>query len=207
MRELYSAVHKIDLSWLRFVLIGFITWRSLGIVENVLWVLLRNDCFLALYILSLIVFLVFVSIMVFKGLKQPEIFSGSVKNHLEKYKKTLLPDELRERYQKKLIVYMETEKPYLQPSLSLDDLAKNVAIPSHHLSQILNSCFGQNFFDFINSYRIEESKRLLGQKRSAQKTILEILYATGFNSKSVFNTAFKKYTGMTPTQYRSLQIS
>ena len=106
-----------------------------------------------------------------------------------------------------LIRYMKSQKPYLEPSLNLDKLAEKVSIPPHHLSQILNTCLNHNFFDFINSYRIKESERLLSEQDSYRKTILEILYETGFNSKSVFNTEFKKHTGMTPTQFKNLQNS
>jgi len=102
---------------------------------------------------------------------------------------------------------METQKPYLDPTLCLNNLAEKLAIPTHHLSQVLNICLNQNFFDFINSYRIKESRRLLSEQDPRKKTIIEILYQTGFNSKSVFNVAFKKYTGMTPSQFRKLQNS
>ncbi|MCD4693709.1 MAG: helix-turn-helix domain-containing protein [Calditrichales bacterium] len=107
----------------------------------------------------------------------------------------------------KLISFMKSEKKYLIPDLTLNELAEKVSIPPFHLSQILNTCLNQNFFDFINSYRIEESKKLLSEHSSNKKTILEIIYETGFNSKSVFNNAFKKYTGMTPSQFRNIQNS
>jgi AraC-like DNA-binding protein len=63
--------------------------------------------------------------------------------------------------------------------------------------------FNQNFRDFINKYRIEESKFLLKNKSNGNKTILEIAYEVGFNSKSAFNAAFKKFTGLTPKEYRN----
>ena len=102
---------------------------------------------------------------------------------------------------------MKNDKPFLDPALCLSDLASKLSIPPHHLSQVLNTCFNQNFFDFINSYRIKESKELLSIQAPIKKTILEIIYETGFNSKSVFNNAFKKYTGMTPSQFRKFNNS
>jgi len=89
----------------------------------------------------------------------------------------------------------------------INDHAEKVSIPPYHLSQVINTCFNQNFFDFINSYRIKDSRRLLSEQDPDKKTIIEILYETGFNSKSVFNTAFKKHTGMTPSQFRKLKNS
>ncbi|MDH5406094.1 MAG: helix-turn-helix domain-containing protein [Candidatus Aminicenantes bacterium] len=208
IKNIYSTIEHINLSWLNFVIFGFIGWKSLIVLEYVLWIITENMSVIFLYISAEVVFLIFVSLMFFKGLKQPEIFSGTNENQFKrKYEKTLLPDAIKRDYKNKLIRYVETKKPYLDPSLSLNDLAEKVSIPPHHLSQILNSCLNQNFFDFINSYRIKESKRLLSEQSSDKKTILEILYETGFNSKSVFNTAFKKHTGMTPTQFRQLQNS
>jgi len=146
--------------------------------------------------------------MFLKGLRQPVILTGYEDNQYKrKYERTSLSDAIKENYKNKLLRYMETRKPYLDPSLCLNDLAKKISIPPHHLSQVLNTCLNQNFFDFINSYRIKESRRLLSEQRSDKKTILEILYETGFNSKSVFNTAFKKHTGTTPTQFRKFQNS
>jgi AraC-like DNA-binding protein len=208
IKHYFSSLEKINLSWLAFVIFGFAGWRLLHITEYIIWVLSRNPCSIYLYIASEIVFLVFVSLMFLRGLNQPEIFAGIEKDRIgQKYEKTLLPEKVKEAYKRKLIQYMDNEKPYLNPLLSLNDLAKLVAVPAHHLSQVINSCFNQNFFDFINSYRIKESQRLLADKNNGKRTILEVLYETGFNSKSVFNTAFKRHTGMTPSKFRKLQES
>ncbi|MFB0518305.1 MAG: helix-turn-helix domain-containing protein [Acidobacteriota bacterium] len=208
IKNIYSTIEHINLSWLNFVLFGFIAWNSLRIFEYVLWIITENINVFILYIAAEVIFIVFVSLIFLKGLKQPEIFSGYNEIRLKrKYERTLLPDAIKGDYKNKLIRYMETKKPYLDSSLCLNDLAEKVSIPPHHLSQILNSCLNQNFFDFINSCRIKESKKLLAEQDSEKKTILEILYEAGFNSKSAFNTAFKKHTGMTPTQFRELQNS
>jgi AraC-like DNA-binding protein len=93
------------------------------------------------------------------------------------------------------------EKPYMDPNINLMDLGQQVGIPHRSLSEVINNALQQNFYDFINSYRVRESERLL--KESEQyKTVLEVLYEVGFNSKSAFHTAFKKTTGMTPTQFK-----
>jgi len=208
IKNVYSTIEHINLSWLNFVLFGFIGWKSLRILDYVLWITIGNYSVIFLYIAAEVVFLIFISLMVLKGLKQPEIFLGYNENQSKpKYEKTPLSDAIKEDYKNKLLQYIETKKPYLDPSLRLNELAEKVSIPPRYLSQVINACLKQNFFDFINSYRIKESKRLLSERVSDNKTILEILYETGFNSKSVFNTAFKKHTGMTPTQFRKLQNS
>jgi len=81
-------------------------------------------------------------------------------------------------------------------------LANELKMPSFVLSQVLNITAKQNFYEFINNYRIQESKRLLTSSTENNKTILEILYKCGFNSKSVFNSAFRKYTNMTPSEFK-----
>ena len=99
--------------------------------------------------------------------------------------------------------YMEQAEPYLDPDLTIQELATQLHLPVRELSVLINHHLGQHFFDFVNEYRITKSMRLLKDGTPPQATVLEILYAVGFNSKSSFNTSFKKRTGLTPTQYRS----
>ena len=100
--------------------------------------------------------------------------------------------------------YMQQSKPFLDPSLSIDTLAKLINLPGSELSLTINRVIGQHFFDFVNLYRINLAAEMLIANEQQQKTILEILYEVGFNSKSSFNTAFKKHLLMTPSQYRKL---
>ncbi len=95
---------------------------------------------------------------------------------------------------------MQSEKPYLDDKLTLQKLAEQIKLPEKQLSSLINQQTGKHFFDFINEFRINDAKSLL--KSQPQLTVLEILYEVGFNSKSSFYTAFKKETGLTPTDYR-----
>ena len=131
-------------------------------------------------------------------LTKPELFTK-----YKKYEKSRLNTFKIKSYQKKLIEYMDNKNPYLNPLLSLTDLANALLIPHRELSQIINETCHQHFYDFVNQYRIEESKRLLKDSSNGEKTILEIAYSIGFNSKSAFNTAFKKHTSITPTEFRN----
>ena len=153
-----------------------------------------------LALFSLTINFVFAAGVVYKGLKQPRIFSGIEEK--PKYAEQKLTSFDNERYVEQLTTYMENEKPYLIPSLSLNDLAGKLLMSPRTLSQVINGSMNQNFFDFVNSYRIEEAKRILLDPSSQHETILEILYEVGFNSKSVFNSAFKKHADATPTQFR-----
>jgi len=95
---------------------------------------------------------------------------------------------------------MESEKPYLKSNITLDALSESIDIPARELTAIFNGHFKMNFYEFINNYRIKEAKEIL--KADKEQTISDVYLAIGFNSKSVFNTFFKKNTGMTPTEYR-----
>jgi len=101
--------------------------------------------------------------------------------------------------------YMTQEKPFLESSLRLQDLAARLHLSQHYISQAINDQDGKNFADFINEYRIEEAKKLLSE--SDQKKIIHVAYDTGFNNKASFNNAFKRFTGMSPSEFREHQFS
>ncbi len=104
----------------------------------------------------------------------------------------------------KLQSYMIEKKPFLNPSITIQKISDDINIPVRDLSLLINHKLGQHFFDFINKYRIENAMTILNDSKKNKVTILEILYEVGFNSKSSFNTAFKKHTGTTPTEYRKI---
>jgi AraC-like DNA-binding protein len=97
-------------------------------------------------------------------------------------------------------------EPYLEPSLTIQELAKQVSIPVRDLSVLINHHMNQHFFDFVNEFRIEKAMQILKDAEKSKHTILEILYEVGFNSKSSFNTAFKKHTNQTPTEFRKTSL-
>ena len=97
---------------------------------------------------------------------------------------------------------MAEEKPFLNPSLTIQDVSVAIEIPVRDLSLLINHKLEQHFYDFVNTYRIENAMDILKVSTKSKVTILEILYEVGFNTKSSFNTAFKKHTGNTPTSYR-----
>jgi len=129
-----------------------------------------------------------------------------IKRQSEKYKTILIPAHTAVSTLKNLHQFMEVEKIYLDPDLTLSVFARRLHIHANQLSRIINEQYGQNFNDFINKYRIQEAQRKLSDPNKQDKKILEILYETGFYSKSVFNTAFKKITGQTPSAYRRSQV-
>jgi AraC-like DNA-binding protein len=98
---------------------------------------------------------------------------------------------------------MEREKPYLDPDLTIGVLSEKVKIPDVRLSLLLNNEINRNFFDFINSYRIEEFKKQVKNPENNNLSLLGIALNCGFNSKATFNRVFKKYTEMTPKEYKN----
>jgi|GEM_PF-905138 len=122
--------------------------------------------------------------------------------HIDKYKKSSLTKEKSEEYLNILLKYMQVKKIFTDPDLTLPSLAKQVGISRNHLSYIINEYLGNNFYDFINSYRVEEAKSILDNKDSDNINIIQIAYDSGFKSKSTFNKIFKNYTNMTPSEYK-----
>ncbi len=97
---------------------------------------------------------------------------------------------------------LEEDKIYRDDSLSITALARQMKLPRHCLSLLINEELHKSFFDLINHYRVEEAKERLVSEEGRQRNILDIAFDVGFNTKSAFNRAFKKHTRMTPSQYR-----
>ena len=132
-----------------------------------------------------------------KSLLQPQLFRDVDRRllRLEQPNPSRDRDELQ-----RLVDYVETERPFLNPDLTLAALADQIAMTPREVSELLNQSLGLHFFDFINGHRIDRAQVLLRTEPS--QSILDILLASGFNSKSSFNTAFKKQVGMTPSAFR-----
>ena len=120
----------------------------------------------------------------------------------QKYAKSGLASEQLDNYKERLVKLMAEQKVYLNPEITLPSLAQMVGCSINHLSQAVNSGFSMSFFDFLNSYRIDEAKSILLNQSSLSKSILDVSFASGFNSNSAFYAAFKKSTGQTPAQFR-----
>ena len=141
------------------------------------------------------------------ALRQPEIFSGPLfLKNAPKYEKSALSPVRADAYLSRLLHAMASEKLFTNSALKLQELALKLNIPPHHLSQTINEKLGQNFFDFLNQYRVEEAKKLLADPGRQAYTILSLALEVGFNNKASFNTAFKKITGMTPSQFRDRHV-
>lgn len=137
------------------------------------------------------------------NLRQPDFIHtvGEIQKG-KKYGKSALTREKSEEEFNRLCELMENQSLYLDNDLNLIKLAEKLSLSPNHLSQIINENINQNFFDFVNRYRIEEVKKRLLADEYKNYTVIAVAMDSGFNSKSVFNQAFKKFTGTTPTKYR-----
>jgi len=143
-----------------------------------------------------------INICVFLSNMRYPNFYRIIENEIKKnrYERSLLKGLDAEGIFDRLMDLMGVESIYKDFELSLESLAQMLSITPHQLSQIKNERLNTNFRNYINSYRIEEAKKILINE--SDKNILTICYDVGFNSKSTFNTCFKKYTGKTPSEFR-----
>ncbi len=202
VKSTLSFTDNINLKWLKLTVI--VLQVIFGIIA-VSVILLSAGINLEAFITTFIPVLAALVILGlgYWGFKQPIIIpfeSGNSK--ARKYEWSTLSEEKADNCMDKLMFIMHDEKPYLDSGLTLQKLAEVVDISPQHLSQVINERMNQNFFDFINGFRIKEAKRLLVDPKGELLTILAVAEEVGFNSKSSFNTAFKKITGMTPTEYK-----
>jgi AraC-like DNA-binding protein len=202
-----SNSEKIRLSWLKFMLIGsFVIFFSLITVVLNQYFRWEEKMPAGLIYLYIILLLIFITSTLFKSLKQPEIFSGIGTDEAKtapKYAASSLTKEDSMMIKDKIELFMETNKPFRDPDLSLRGLAKELNLNERDLSQVINNNIGLRFFDYVNKYRIQDATSLIENPPDPKMTILEIMYDVGFNSKSSFNTAFLKFTGITPSEYKN----
>ncbi|MBN1415203.1 MAG: AraC family transcriptional regulator [Bacteroidales bacterium] len=126
-------------------------------------------------------------------------FSGN-----KKYAKSSLSEEDKVEILRKLKDSMENEKYFKNNMASQSQISRKLLIPAHHISQVINEKLNQSFFEFIASYRIKEAEKILRDPDMNHLTVEEIAEEVGYISKSAFNKTFKKITGKTPSEYRTL---
>ena len=205
--ENFSNAGLFNYQWLFQLITVFGIEALIASFKNVFMFLKIEDAYDYAYMATSLFGLGFICWLALKALHNPDIFKGISselqlvsKFKLESNVLKLIPNDIEKIVHLK--DYMVKEKPYLDPSLSVTGLARRLQLPVKELSLLINHSLNQHFFDFINGYRIQEAMKILRDPLKKEYTILEILYEVGFNSKSSFNTAFKKHILLTPTQYR-----
>ena len=216
----YSFRERVSLNWLSYLISGTLAVYIVWLAEQFTDQGQQLDSWLDFALgLSMVVLIYSMSIL---GLRQARIFASSHRQesvspdeeglpaidtvealdreHKQKYRNSALSEELGRELMDTVDQAMRRDHLYRDPTLSLPQMAEQLELPVNYLSQVINQQKGQNFFDYINAYRVGEVTRLM--KESPNRSALDLALAAGFNSKSPFYTAFRKHTGMTPGQFR-----
>jgi len=197
LRKNFSTVEKFNLNWLMFILRSFVIITLIAMIHNI-QPILKSNTINVVSLIALVVFIFyFINKVLVKALNYPEIFSGIELSSKEKYESSNLGENEIRLINSKLISAIENEKLFLNPDLTIKDLAEHIGSNTKNVSQVINQIHERNFFDFINLYRCTEVKNLLAADEDF--TIMEAMYQAVFNSKSSFNKEFKKLSGQTPT--------
>ena len=211
--ENYTNPGTSTYKWLFQMTCVFLAAHSVVALKNIIRYSDFREVFLWANVLVGTIALFITCWFIMKALKHPELFRGI--NSKLRLTKDILPEveeksesaneqnDLISRQITELKYYMTEKEPFLDPSLTIQELSNQINIPVRDLSILINHHIDQHFFDFVNEYRIQKAMNILKDQSKSQLTVLEILYEVGFNSKSSFNTSFKKYTSLTPTAYRN----
>jgi AraC-like DNA-binding protein len=227
IRQLFSETSRIDLYWARKLINGYMLIIISAVVLFSL--MLRYPQHFNLFLLLIMALATpYIYIISYKGIMQPTIwqFQNEANKHIieEEVNKAGQLESQKFQSQKirpdrpviaggkidevveKIIGLMEQDKLYQETDLTLQDLANKLETPTYQVSLAMNEGMKKNFYDLVNGYRVEEAKRLLLQPKNRNYTILSVGFEAGFNSKTTFNTVFKRFTGLTPTDYRDKQL-
>jgi AraC-like DNA-binding protein len=195
----HASPEKLNFTLLTIILFGFLSKTTIECIRYIAFLSGMYDILLPLYSACMIDSYIFTTILIFSTLKRPELFN-QMKGSL-KYGSSPLTLGDVQFYSEKLKIYMREKKPFLEETINLETLATGIDLAPRYLSQVINQAYEQNFFDFINRYRIDYAVEQLSNFEN-RKTISEIYYEAGFKSKATFYKAFKKHQNITPTLFR-----
>jgi AraC-like DNA-binding protein len=228
IRQLFSETSRFDLNWARYLVNGFLVLIGVFFISFPLMFVFPDYISLILLI-NMSVGAPYIYVATWLGIKQYTVWqvqAGVSKETAEetiqqavdidtngtngkkpKPVKSAQNDDRMDMLVKKIIALMEEEKLYQEAELTLQQVANKLQVPAYQVSQALNEGMMKSFYDVVNNYRVEDAKRLLLEEKSRNHTILSIGFEAGFNSKTTFNTVFKKFTGLTPSEYREKETS
>lgn len=206
-----QVVSNIDIdtyNWMKVLFFSAVILYSGFIIVNFFDLIFNFISFKQFQYMSFTFGSVFVLFLGFYGLQQSNIFSvnTTISNSAlenignDAFSYSIKDDKIKE-FIDRLIKFMQQEKPYLNPNLNVEELAKKFDVSTYYISDILNNKMNVNFLDFINFYRIEEFKRIVNLPENKNIKIAALAQDVGFNSKATFNRVFKKKMNITPSEY------
>ncbi len=202
LEQVQSTLKGTNLKWVIFISSGLIINWGFHFLNSFLWTVGPDLPILQIMDYRPILIgtaFIFSSMLVFKSLQKPDFLSDLI---LTNNAISLSKEEMKS-IQNRINNYMTEKKAYLDPNFNIKMLSDNVNEKHYIVSKVLNQYKQQNFHDFTNEYRIREAQVMLLAPEFKKKNITEIMYECGFNTKSVFNAAFKKQIGMPPRQFRN----
>ncbi len=221
IRHLYSETSRINLSWLRWLING--NFALMMVMLFLYPFVLQNPDRLSFFgLINVCAVIPYLYMATFKGVTQPTLWQIKPglshqkveeeireverleNNSVSERKRTVDADKTAEIVSR-AIALMENEKIFRTTDLTLQELADRVEFPAYQVSQAINDGLKKNFYDLVNGYRVEEAKRLLLDPKTSNHKIIALAQDAGFNSKTTFNTVFKKFTGYSPSEYRDSQ--
>lgn len=203
----YSKIEDIDLAWLRALTVAALISYSVNVALFNLDMIFHFASYKFLMFLTNSFATVYILFLGYFGIRQGNIFINNVRGKRESGGRSALkepgspvitPDDT---FIRTLFHDMEEKQPYLDPEITISRLSELLNVKIEFLSEVLNSRLNQNFFDFINKYRVEEFKIQSILKANSHLSIMGIAYNCGFNSKASFYRAFKKFEGISPSVY------
>ena len=219
--DFYTYTERVSLFWLYLLLLfQGLTWGV--VIAFQILALFGVDVWIDSF--AFVIQGVWVYLVGYFGLNQPVVFRGHApvpRVHSDppprssatpepgppraRYEKTRLSPERFEALRGAILQLMDTGI-WREGELTLARMASATGQPMHHISQVLNEGFGVNLFQFVNGYRLKEARDRLADPAFAEYSILRIALECGFQSKSAFNSLFKKNTGMTPSVFRAQNL-
>ena len=210
IKNVHSSIEHINLNWFRNFTVallglsctGFVIFLcfSLGFIENIE----------IPFGIEYVIFVLLLFYLCYNGIRQYSIADLNFGNpnaihkptYIEKYQSSNLDDLSIDKHFQQIVQLFDEENVFLEPQLKIDDIAKTLDISVHKVSQVINSKSNNNFYDFVNRYRVEHFKKLLSDPKHRKFTILSLGIESGFNSKASMNRVFKNYEGKSPKDFQ-----
>jgi len=209
IKQYYSDIEKRNYNWLKLILLfNLATLIICFFLYRTGWVVFGESITISAGILIYVIGYKMITAppylpeMEMQPVDMPVEKIPDTDQTISKYERSGLTEERSKVLVETLGKYMAEQKPWLDPELNLKQLADQLKIPAHHLSQVINQQIGKNFYDYINAFRVEEIKHKLRDPKFDHLTLLAIGLDSGFNSKASFNNVFKKFTGKSPSEYK-----
>ncbi len=203
----FSDLHKIKLQWVTQVYFIYFGLIVVGIILGFISIGFRDAYRPYAGMFTAVSYTIFMYFITIKGKLTPEIYKlrklNGLMPTLEKDNKEILEQNEELKFLSlQIIQLIEEKKMYKEMGLSVNEVAEKLGTQPYLVSQAINSCLGKNFFELINRYRVEEAKLLLLDESWNYLSIMGIGFEAGFNSKTAFNTSFKRFAGVTPSDFK-----